>query len=253
MPQRKQIQTISLIGLLAIMLILMGMIFLPYADVLLWAAVCYILIDPLYSRILKKMNPKKRFYEAKRHLLAGTFAVLTVLLLIGIFFFIGFKLIGQIRVFIDQVKQFILENPHFFQDEDLGVNIAEKARELSLGAIDLSSFDLKAEALSFLNSYAEKIMSTAGNLIKNISGFVVSLVFVCFSLYFFYVDGKALARIFINAIPIDKNDTQRLLSKFRDVTKNLFRGFFLVAFYQGVAALIIYSLFRVQGPCCFQS
>ena len=46
MAQRKQIQAISIIALLALMIVLMGMVFLPYASVLLWTAVCYILVSP---------------------------------------------------------------------------------------------------------------------------------------------------------------------------------------------------------------
>ena len=40
-------QTVSFFILLAVMLVLVGKLFLPYASVLLWSAVIYILVSPL--------------------------------------------------------------------------------------------------------------------------------------------------------------------------------------------------------------
>ncbi|HQL34073.1 MAG TPA: AI-2E family transporter, partial [Treponemataceae bacterium] len=73
----------------------------------------------------------------------------------------------------------------------------------------------------------------------------------CFALYFFYLDAHYLANLFISAIPIDSKSTKQLLNKFRDVTKNLFMGFFMVAFYQAIAAFVIFSIFKIQGALLF--
>ena len=110
MAQRKQIQAISIIALLALMIVLMGMVFLPYASVLLWTAVCYILVSPLYFKILRKMDAGKRLYELKRHFLSGFFAVGTVLIMGGVFFFVMVQLIGQGRIFLAAIQRF-LEDP----------------------------------------------------------------------------------------------------------------------------------------------
>jgi predicted PurR-regulated permease PerM len=251
MMQRKQIQSLSLIALLALMIILMGRIFLPYTSVLLWSAVAYILISPLYMKIVRRMDRTKRFFEIKRHFLAGLFAVLTVLVMAGIFFFIGFQVIGQGRVFIEEAKSFIEANPHFFSNTDAGTTIAAVVRKVSLGTVDISTIDLKAEVLSFLSSYSTNIVSITKSIAKNVGGFIISLAFICFALYFFFVDATYLANLFINAIPIDQRSTKRLLVKFRDVTKNLFMGFFLVAFYQAIAAFIIFTIFHVRGSLLF--
>lgn len=251
MMQRKQIQSLSLIALLALMIILMGRIFLPYTSVLLWSAVAYILISPLYMKLVRLMDRTKRFFEIKRHLLAGLFAVLTVFIMAGVFFFVGFQVIGQGRVFIEEAKSFIEANPHFFRNTDAGTAIAAVVRKVSLGTVDISAIDLKAEVLSFLSSYSANIIDITKSIVKNVGRFVISLAFICFALYFFFVDATYLANLFINAIPIDQRSTKRLLVKFRDVTKNLFMGFFLVAFYQSIAAFVIFSAFRVHGALLF--
>jgi Predicted permease len=251
MAQRKQIQYISFIALLALMLILMGMVFLPYLSVLLWSAVCYILVSPLHSRILRHMNPKRKLYEIKRYFLAGAFSVGTVLIMAGIFFFIGFQLIGQGKHFLEAAQRFVEANPLFFQNTEVGTTIASLVKKISLGTVDISAIDLKSEMLTFLSSSSENVVTLSRSILKNVGTFLLSLAFICFSLYFFYLDGAYLARLVIKAIPIDPKNTRRLLVKFRDVTKNLFMGFFLVAFYQATAAFVIFSLFRIDGALLF--
>lgn len=251
MAQKNKIQAISFLVLLGLMLLLMGMLFLPYASVLLWAAVCYILVSPLYTKILRRMNKRKRLYEMKRYFLAGVFSVGTVLIMAGIFFFLGFQLIGQGRVFIERAKDFISLNPNFFSTTDAGATIASLVKQISLGTVDISQLDIKTEFLLFLSSYTNNILDLTRGLLKNVGVFVLSLAFICFALYFFYLDAAYLANLFIKAIPINPKSTRKLLMKFTDVTKHLFMGFFLVAFYQALAAFIIFTVFRVDGALLF--
>jgi len=249
--QRKLIQSISFIALLALMFILMCSIFLPFSGVLLWSAFLYILVSPLYIRLMRLLNPTGKFYELKRHLLAGLFALVTVLIVAGALFFLGFKLIGQISHFIEDIKAFVNGNPNFFQTSETGVKIADTVRRVSLGAVDMKHMDIKKELLSFIAAYSDTLVSLTRSLATNVSGFVMSLAFLSFSLYFFYADGVYLARVFVRAIPIETRNTKMLLKKFREVTKSLFLGFFLVAFYQTIAAFVIFNIFDVSGALLF--
>ncbi len=253
MAQRKQIQYISFIALLALMVILMGMVFLPYLNVLLWSSVCYILLIPLHNRIMRKMSPYRPLFELKRHLLAGAFSLGTVLILAGVFFFMGFQLIGQGKAFLESAKDFVAANPLFFSQTDAGVTIANLVQKISLGTVDIGEIDLRSETLKFLSSYSNTIMTFSRSILLNVGNFVLSLAFVCFTLYFFYLDASYLAKVFIQAIPIDPRNTRRLLVKFREVTKNLFLGFFAVAFYQAIAGFVIFSAFRIHGALLFSA
>lgn len=183
--------------------------------------------------------------------MAGIFAVTTVFVLGGVFFFIGFQLIGQGRIFLDGIQKFLEVNPRFFSNTETGAAIAAIVGRLSLGTVDISDMDLKTQVVSFVSQYSETISLLTRSLVKNIGKFVLSLAFICFALYFFYLDGAYLANVFINAIPIDQKSSRRLLHKFHDVTINLFMGFFAVAFYQALAAFAIFAAFRVQGALLF--
>lgn len=251
MARKNQIQAISFIALLALMILLMGRVFLPYSSVILWSAVSYILMSPLFQRIVRRMNPHKRLYELKRHALAGLFAILTVCILGGVLFFVGVQVIGQVGKVFKDAAAYVSENPLFFRNTPVGVQITDMVSKLSLGRVDLAAMDLKAETLRLLAAYSDSIQSMAGNLLRNAGNLVISLAFLCFTLYFCFIDGAYLAGVFINAIPIDQSRTRGLMHKFRDVTINLFKGFFLVAFYQALAAFVIFFAFRVEGAMLF--
>lgn len=249
--QRKQIQSLSFFALFALMILLMGRVMLPFSSVLLWSAVFYILFNPVYSKILRRMDSSKKFYETKRHIVAALFAVGTVFVMVGVFAFLGFQLIGQGRLFLEEAKNFVAVNPLFFTENRAGTVIASTIKSISLGTIDITTLDIKSEMMRFLSTYSDTIITMTKDLLQDIGRFVLSLAFMCFSLYFFYADGAYLARLFISAIPIDQHKTKKLLSKFSDVTKNLFMGFFMVALYQAIMAFIIFAIFRIQGTLLF--
>jgi predicted PurR-regulated permease PerM len=72
-----------------------------------------------------------------------------------------------------------------------------------------------------------------------------------FCLFFFYLDGPYLARLVKHTIPIRKEYMSALVVKFKDITRNLFLGYIIVALAQAVMAYIIFSIFRVRGTLVF--
>ena len=76
---------------------------------------------------------------------------------------------------------------------------------------------------------------------------MLSLLFMCFALYFLFIDGQYLASVFVTAIPIQVSEGQKLAAKIKDTITNLFMGYFLVSICQFVAAFIVYTIFQVEG------
>jgi predicted PurR-regulated permease PerM len=102
-----------------------------------------------------------------------------------------------------------------------------------------------------LTAGLQNLLSMSSTVARNVSGFVVGLVLMVFSLFFFYVDGPYLSRLFLHAIPIRKEYITALTGKFMDITRNLFFGYILVALIQAVMAYIIFALFHVRGALVF--
>ncbi len=243
---KQTIQTVSFFILLAVMLFLVGKLFLPYASVLLWSSVIYMLASPLYNRLLSKMDKEKKTFAIKKRLLAGFFSVFTVLIVAGILSFAVIKIFGQGKVLVQNIDS-IIEKINSPENENVRQNIAETVFKLSRGTIDISQLDLKRELLSLASSSSDKILKSATNIVKNAGEFFLSLVFLAFTLYFFYIDGAYLAGLLKHAIPIDSETSSKIFVKIREITTNLFKGLFLVSFYQGIAAFVIYFLFGVQS------
>ncbi|CEM63458.1 AI-2E family transporter [Treponema phagedenis] len=239
-------QTISFFILLGLMLVLVGKLFLPYATVLFWSAILYILISPLYNKIIAKMNPEKKWFNLTRRFLAGTFAVGTVVIVAAVLLFIVIKLVGQGKALFQRISLFLIDhNELFFNFDKEALN--ELVIKLSMGTLDISAIDIKKEVMNFLSQYSSNLLGYTRTLFANMGLFAVSLVFTCFTLYFFYIDGHYLLNLFISIMPIKADASTKLLNKFNEVTTNLLKGLFLVSFYQCIISLIIYLIFKVEG------
>lgn len=246
MQKSLKFQTVSFFIILAITVVLVARVFLPYASVLLWSAILYTLFGPLYHRIIKKMDTNSRWFKMKRRIIAAAFSVGTIVLVGGIVFFFAIKLIGQAQMFAKKSMNFFVEHPHLLKIEK-NAPLNEMVLQLSMGTIDLSVFDLKKELMNFFLKYTNTIVHYATSLARNVGNFILSLLFMCFALYFFFIDGQYLASVFVTAIPIQVSEGQKLAAKIKDTITNLFKGYFLVSITQFIAAFVVYSLFRIEG------
>lgn len=240
------LQTVSFFILLAVMLVLVGKLFLPYASVLLWSAVIYILVSPLYNKIVSRMDSTKKCFTLKKRLLAGFFSLATVLLVAGILFFVIIKIFGQGKILLQNVTSF-LESVRTSDSGDWKSDIADTVHRLSMGTVDISKWDIEKQFLMLLSNSSNRILGYATNFAKNTGAFILSLAFFAFSLYFFYIDGPYLLSVLKRAIPINSDTATAIFAKIKDITTNLFKGLFLVSFYQCLASFIIYLIFGVQS------
>ena len=149
-------------------------------------------------------------------------------------------------MFVKKIMNFFVTHPQVLRmDKDAPLN--ELVMQISMGTIDLSVFDVKKEVMNFFLQYTNTIVRYATSIAKNIGNFVISLLFMCFSLYFLFIDGQYLGSVLVTAIPIQVSEGQKLAAKIKDTISNLFMGYFLVSICQFVAAFIVYTLFQVEG------
>lgn len=239
-------QTVSFFIILAITFVLVARVFLPYAGVLLWSAIFYIMTGPLYQKLLKKLKRESRYFRMQQRLIAACFSVGIILIVAAASFFFLIKLIGQGQMFAKKIVDFFHTHPDVLRvEKDTPLNIL--VMQISLGSIDLSAFDIKKELMNFFLNYANTIVLYATNIAKNIGNFVLSLLFMCFALYFLFIDGPYLGSVFVNAIPIQVSEGEKLVGKIKDTIANLFTGYFLVSVCQFAAAFVVYALFQVEG------
>lgn len=244
--QGRQVQRLLFLAVFLFLFLFVARLFSPFFSILLWAGLLYVITFPFYDRATRSI-PDKPLGRFARKLLAGAFALGSVLIVVIPLVFLGSTLLGQARELVHSMNEFLERNPDFFRTLDTG-GLAVRLRDTSGGLIDLTRVDLMAELSAAVTRGADTFLSVSATLLRDTAGFMVSLAFLTFTLYFFYVDGKDLIRTFVNAVPIENAYTAAFLRRFGEVGKHLFRGYLLVALYQGAAAFLIFLLFGVKGP-----
>ena len=251
---KSALQNILLFVILGLLVMLLIAIFSPYTTVLFWSVILYIMCVPLYKTIVSKLNPDGKAFSLKCKLLAGVFAVTTVVLISAILLFFLFLVLRQCISLTDKLRHLLLYATP--QGEDVSLlasidalfeNLTESIYDFTNKGIDLRHFDIKSILFENLSKYTNTIFNIGQNLVKSAGAFLISLVFVCFSLYFFYVDGTYLTNLLRQAIPIEHSSMNRIVAKFTESVSQLVFGLLLVALYQASAALLVFTIFKVEG------
>lgn len=246
MENKKVIPAVGILALVIIMIIMVSLIFLPYASVILWAIFIYILTSPIYNKLISFINPKKAGYALKKSIIAATLSILMVAVIVAVLSFVLFKVFGQGKKLLLDIARFTTTFLETYKENN-DLDIIEIVKNISMGTVDLSRFDLQKELLNIVTIYSNKIISYTTDFLRNIGVFFISLIFLAFSLYFFYTDGETLLTVVKKALPLDNKASTAIFGKIKEVTNNLFKGLFLVSFYQSLIALVIYWMFGIDG------
>lgn len=251
MNNKNTLQTICIFAtFIFFFALLIGMLY-PFSTVILWTALLYLLIRPLYIKCETKLNKTKKTYGIKRHAIAGGFSIGTLLLIIGPLTVICILLVQQGISFLDSAEKFISQNQNFAKEGELLQKVANFLSSFGIELPDPNTAEIKKNVLSFIQSYSSKFISAGTAVVSKTGSFIVSILFVVFSLYFCFLDGPYLSSLVKKAVPIDPEYMNVLTKKFSEIVKNLFAGYILVALYQGLASFIIMTCFQVKGSLLF--
>ncbi|MBQ0003043.1 MAG: AI-2E family transporter [Treponema sp.] len=251
MDSKKTVQTIFIFALLALFLTACIAMIYPFFTVILWATLLYIIFRPLHGKLILKLDSKKKFYKLKKNLIAGLFAVGILFIIIIPLIFISFLLLQELTAFFQNALSFIKNNPSYFSKDGPFGNIFNF---FTSRGIDIPNFDLASiqnYLISFIQSYSSKFLSLGTSVVSKTGNFIISLLFVVFALFFFFLDGQYLIEVFKKALPVKNVYMDILTQKFAEITRKLFSGYILVALYQGVASFIIMTIFHVRGSLLF--
>jgi predicted PurR-regulated permease PerM len=141
------------------------------------------------------------------------------------------------------------ENPTMLQE--ILERFSEFIAEISADQVKISAAEVQQRLLSMLNSGIDHVLNFSKSIALNISNFVISLVFMVFCLFFFYLDGAYLSSLVLNNFPIKEEYLTTLVKKFMDIIKNLFLGYIMVAIVQSMLAYIIFAIFHINGAMVF--
>ena len=183
--------------------------------------------------------------------MSGVFAVITVLIIVLLFVFIGIRLISQGTAFMTSAEEYVKANPNFMNESDYALRLKEFLEKNHISTEWMENFSIRQQLMSLFQKYSSSIFSFSKTLISSTGNLIISLLFVIFVLFFFYRDASYLSSLFKKAIPINSLYMTKLESKFSEVIRGLVSGYLLVALYQGIVAFILMTIFKVPSALLF--
>jgi predicted PurR-regulated permease PerM len=245
----KTIQNIVFGAILILLFIAVCRLFAPFFSVLLWSILFYVLFLPLHQRLTRKMNFSGLRGLVLKNSIAGVFSLGTLVLIVGPIFFVASRLFRQITELIHLARNYFNANPELFND--VLEYVSRLIYDFSSGVVVVSAQDIQGRIMSFLGASLQGIIRVSSGIARNVGSFVAGLVFMLLCLFFFYMDGPYLSRLVLHVIPIKKDHISALVGKFKEITRNLFLGYIMVALVQAFMAYIIFTIFSIQGSLVF--
>jgi predicted PurR-regulated permease PerM len=247
----RPIQGFVFMAILVILFVLVCRLFAPFFTVLLWSILFYIILGPLHQRVVGKIDRVKLKGRMLRNIWAVIFSIGTVLLFLVPLTFVGLQFFHQVTALLRQIRDYFSTRQEMISE--LLERISRIIDDLSAGQIVISAEDIRIRIMRYLSSSLQGLLQFSSSVARNVGSFLGGLVFMVFSLFFFYLDGDYLSKLVLHAIPIRKEYIGTLVGKFKDITKNLVLGYIMVALVQALISFVVFTLFRVNGSLVFSA
>jgi len=215
-------------------------LFMPFFSIIAMAAVVTGVFNPAY-RFLIKTNKIRPVFAA-----IVICILIFFLLFIPILFFSGILskeaydlyLTGREVVSTGQVK-----------------SLFEQSGLLTKINVLLSNIDMELTIEDLNNSISELgkfigllLFDQAKALTANVLNFVINFFFMLMVVFFLLMDGHKLVEFLIDLSPLPREEDEKLIQKFKDMTGAILMGNGLGGIVQGTAGGIVFALFGLNSP-----
>jgi predicted PurR-regulated permease PerM len=180
---------------------------------------------------------------------AAAFSFGVVVLILLPLSFVGFQFFHQVTALVQRIRDYL--SNHSLQYDDTLEEISRIIGDLTSNQIVLSASDLRSRIISYVSSELQNLLQFSSNVARNVGSFLSGMVFMVFSLFFFFMDGSYLSKLALHVIPIRRDYLKALVVKFKEIVRNLVLGYIMVALAQALLALLVFSLFRISGALVF--
>jgi predicted PurR-regulated permease PerM len=206
-------------------------------------------MNPLHKYLTKNIDFSKRKGKFLKSLFAGLFSIATAVLVLIPILFVLSQVTHQIMELVNIARKTFREKPSLLHE--VLSKFSEFISEISADQVKISPAEVQQRLFSMLNNGIDNVLNFSKSIALNISNFIISLVFMVFCLFFFYLDGAYLSSLVLNNFPIKEEYLTTLVKKFKDIIKNLFLGYIMIAIIQAMLAYIIFAIFRINGAMVF--
>ncbi len=235
---------------------LMTKLLAPFATVIFFAYVFYVVLNPLYKRILEgfyKIAGKKTGKMAYFRKIA--FSLLFSLLSLMIFLV---PTVLLIYVIIMQIVDLTNILTVFFKDAETQKAIKDTiVYIMSKLPFDVSVNDVVAKVqgslIAQMASLSGYLTQNVASIVKGTGSFITSFIFMMFTLFFLFMDGQYISSQLMPLIPIDIKYAKRLVTVASNGVKGIIYGNLFTGIVQAIIGFIVFSIFRIPNSAMFAS
>jgi predicted PurR-regulated permease PerM len=207
-------------------------VFAPFLAPLGWAAVFALLLQPVYSRLTRRLKPG---------LASLVTTLLATFIIVGPAVLLLSMLVRETAAVSDYIQQsgVIAETParveHYWAMLRVRVPLS----------LPEDPSVLITDAVQRLGSF---IAGQAGATLQNVVSFVLALVVMLFALFFFLRDGARIAESIRSLLPFEPARRDRLISQTRDLVIASVGAGLAVAIVQGAIGGVTFALLGFSAP-----
>jgi len=231
--ERIRLEKSSFLVLFAASAVLAFLVFQPFINIILLAAVFAVLLTPLYERIL-------RAFGGGAGMASFTVVFGVLIFLVVPLFFLGGQIFNEARGL-------------YFSIQGGGADYArtvENAIEASVRQVSPDfSFDARAYAGRALGFIADNLAAFVGEM----AFLLLATLLFLMTLYFFLRDGRALLDSLISLSPLERKYDDEILGKIHKTISSAVKGTMIIALVQGAFVAMGFFMFNVPNAVLWGS
>lgn len=224
----------------------------PFALIMFFACVFYVVLKPLYKKILGKKEENSKIWKTKKVVLSVVFAFLSLII-----FLVPLSLLAYATT--TQLLDLANITYNFFSHTDIAAIIEKFEIEKILSKLPINitvesiSQTIKDEAINMASTASKYVTVNIAALIKNTGTFITSFIFMMFSLFFFFMDGEYIGEELVKALPIEDKYVKRLFKAGTNAIQGIIYGNLFTGIFQAVCGFIVFTIFKIDNAILFAS
>ncbi len=231
---RSPLFAVFFFGLFLFLLFQTAKLLTPLISPLLWAAILTLALHPVYKWLSSRLKRAPGLAAA-----IMTFA--TLILVIGPAVTLLIILAAQSADMYQGISEIVQSG-----------KLAELWNRFEASFINkvlahpvFAGLDIKGMIVKGISEISSGLAGQIGSLLKNSLIFLVDIVIMLITLFFFFRDGEAYYNTAIDLLPFSRQQKDDLAKKFADTFGAVINGVFLIALLQGVMTGIGFFIFRI--------
>lgn len=232
--QIDQARWIAVLVATAIALYLCWLMLRPFISVLAWAVVLVIVFYPVHQRLRERMG--------RPSLSALLSCVLVVLLAVMPLTLLTMAVAEELSKAVPNLPSQIssLMNPQ--------TSVLGRVSEWIQGRFGIDTLRSEQFMADQLQRSSQFLLSLSFSLVGNIASGIVKAFFVVFTMYYLFRDGDRIVSKLPAALPLERRQSEAIISRTRDVVSASVYGIVVIASLQGLLGGIAFWILGIPSP-----